>query len=141
MLVAVVFLVGFAAGSLWGFGARSIPLSGEELLERAITITALPLLAGLVFCCIKLKSCRLSIVVTLTALWLGIYTWLYWFSFSAPAQMTELHSLDANEIRAETLRHFAFVAVMYLIVVAAFSILPVLKFLEARRGRSYGRVS
>ncbi len=135
LLVAVVFLVGMAAGSLCFFFARSIPLSGEERLELAVALTALPLLAGLIFCCIKLKSCRLSIVVTLTALWLGIYTWLSWFSSSAPARMTE-GFLDPERMRTETLRHYMLVTGVYLLVLAAFSLLPILKFLQARRQTS-----
>jgi len=102
---------------------------------------AIPVLAGLIFCCIKLRSCRLSALMVLTVLWLGIYTWFEWFSSSAPARITEYHSFDPIEIRAETLRHYALVTASYLVVVAAFSILPVLKFLDARRGRSSGRPS
>jgi hypothetical protein len=135
MLVAVVFLVGFGVGSFWGFGARSIPLSGEELLERAIAFTALPVLAGLLFCCIKLKSCRLSIVGTLTVLWLGMYTWLQWFGPSAPGLMTELF-LDSAKMHAESLRHITLVAGMYLLVVGVFSLLPILKVLHVRREAS-----
>ena len=109
------------------------PLTQGEWVDLLLLLTTFPLLFGILWCTIRPRTGSFRVALCLTVTWITVFTWRYWFGPFPATQMYDLHSSDPNEIRAEIIRHFARVTATYLFVVAQFSLLPILKVLEARR--------
>jgi len=109
------------------------PLTQGEWVDLLLLLTTFPLLFGILWCSIRPRTGSFRVALCLTVTWITVFTWRYWFGPFPATEMYDLHSSDPNEIRAEIIRHFARVTAAYLFVVAQFSLLPILKVLEARR--------
>jgi len=141
-VAAATALVNSAAG-VFGYikialGAEEArgPLTESERLDMLLWLATVPFLLGILWCLVRLQKCRFKTSLWLTAGWIGLLTWLYWFGSSPATQMYEVHSLDPAEIRAERLLHLAWVTAKYAIVVAVFSLFPFLKLVQLRWERS-----
>jgi hypothetical protein len=116
-----------------GFEPGRVGLTSGETVDLALWTAAVPIIAAILWCSIRLRKCSLRRAVWLTVAWTGLYSWVYWFGSSPAWQMYELHTLDPDLIGAERLRHLVWVGGLYAMVVALFALLPLLKFLQLRR--------
>ncbi len=140
-LVATAIALANAAAGVFAYAKVALGaepgragLTSGETVDLALWTAAVPVIAAILWCSIRFQKCSFRITAWLTASWIGLYTWIYWFGASPAWQMYELHSLDVHLIRAERLRHIVWTGAAYSCVVLVFAFLPFLKLLRLRRG-------
>lgn len=136
-LLATLVSLAIVFGSLVYWAPGVVRMGGFSVLVNVFVLAVgVAVLIGVAyFSTLRFASCSVKVSLAVYLLWIAVFTWLGWFGLSAPLRLHEIHFFDPVQAAAERARFFLGAAVAYGLLVAFFSIWPILKVALTRHPR------